>query len=194
MSFSEDYFTEVVDVCNKINKRDLEDIVKSLVSLRDKHGRLFILGVGGSAANASHAANDFRKLAGIESYAPTDNVAEFTARANDEGWDSTFTGYLRASNLSKRDALLILSVGGGDVERKISINLCSAADYAKNIGCEIYSISGRQEGYVQSLADIFVFVPIDVKDFITPLSESFQALVWHLLVSHPQLKLNATKW
>lgn len=194
MNFVEDYFMEVVDVCNRIDKRQLEEVVKGLIDLRENRGRLFILGVGGSAANASHASNDFRKLAGIESYAPTDNVAEFTARANDEGWDSTFVGYLQASNLSKKDSLLILSVGGGDIEKNISVNLCRAADYAKNVGCTIYAISGRKEGYVQSLADIFVFVQINVKDFITPLSESFQALVWHLVVSHPELKLKPTKW
>jgi D-sedoheptulose 7-phosphate isomerase len=194
MTFVKEYLKEISSVASLISEEDIEKVVEGLVYIRENGGRLFILGVGGSAANASHATNDFRKIAGIEAYAPTDNVAEFTARANDEGWETTFEGFLKVSKLCNLDALLILSVGGGNLEKGISVNLCKASDFAKNLGCKIYCIVGRHVGYVQVQADVSIHIPVPTPDFLTPISESFQAVVWHLLVSHPKLKVNATKW
>jgi D-sedoheptulose 7-phosphate isomerase len=169
-------------------------IVDLLVNLKSNNGRLFILGVGGSAANAGHAVNDFRKLAGIETYAPTDNVAELTARTNDEGWDTVFTGWLKVSKLTKNDCLFILSVGGGNKEKNVSKNLCEAIDLAKEVGARVTGIVGRDGGYTAQNADVCLVVPTVNTDTVTPHSESFQTVIWHLIVSHPNLKSNPTKW
>jgi D-sedoheptulose 7-phosphate isomerase len=172
----------------------VESIVKVLKKIKDDKGRIFFLGVGGSAANASHAVNDFRKLAGIESYAPTDNVAELTARTNDEGWTTVFSAWLKISNLTSKDCLFIFSVGGGDKERNVSVNLCEAIDYGRTVNCKILGITGRDGGYTGQMADICLIVPTINSQTITPHAESFQSIIWHLLVSHPELKSNATKW
>ena len=162
--------------------------------LRATGGRLFILGVGGSAANASHAVNDFRKIAGIEAYAPTDNVSELTARTNDEGWATVFEGWLTTSKLAARDAVLVFSVGGGDVERNVSPNLVAALKLAKSVGAKIIGVVGRDGGYTAKVADACVLIPVVNPVHVTPHSEAFQAVVWHLLVSHPAVKVEQTKW
>ena len=172
----------------------IERMASLLASVRERSGRVFILGVGGSAGNASHAVNDFRKLAGIETYAPTDNVSELTARVNDEGWPTVFEAWLRVSRLQSRDAILVFSVGGGSVERNVSPNLVAALDYAKSVGASVLGIVGRDGGYTARVADVCVIVPTVHPDRITPHSEAFQAIVWHLLVSHPALQRKATKW
>jgi D-sedoheptulose 7-phosphate isomerase len=162
--------------------------------LRDNDGRLFFLGVGGSAANCSHAVNDFRKIAGIEAYAPTDNVSELTARTNDEGWQTVFSQWLRTSRLRARDMICVFSVGGGNAEKNVSPNIVEALNYAREVGCRIVGIVGRDGGYTAKLADACVIIPTVNPETVTPHSEAFQAVVWHLLVSHPRLKLNQTKW
>jgi len=172
----------------------IEKMASLLAGVRERSGRLFILGVGGSAGNASHAVNDFRKLAGIEAYAPTDNVSELTARVNDEGWPTVFEAWLRVSRLQPRDAILVFSVGGGSVEQNVSPNLVAALDYAKSVGASVLGIVGRDGGYTASVADVCVIIPPVHPDRITPHSEAFQAIVWHLLVSHPLLQQRATKW
>jgi len=169
-------------------------MVDLLANVRARGGRLFILGVGGSAANASHAVNDFRKIAGIECYAPTDNVAELTARTNDEGWPSVFVEWLKGSRLQSNDALMIFSVGGGNLEKNVSPNLVSALQYAKETGASILGVVGRDGGYTAQVADICCIVPTVNSQNITPHSEAYQAVVWHLLVSHPKLKVQQTKW
>lgn len=194
MSFVNQHLSEVAEIASKIDPNIVERMVDSICSTRDLGGKLFILGLGGSAANASHAVNDFRKLAGIESYAPTDNVAEITARTNDEGFETIFVEYLRTSRLSEKDCLLIFSVGGGDLEKSVSRNLCNAVDFAKERRCKVLGIVGRQDGYVGIHADISLVIPLINLASITPHSESFQSVIWHLMVSHPKLKLNATKW
>ena len=194
MQFIEDYVNEVSSICDQLNKKQVYEMVLELVDLKNRNGRLFILGVGGSAGNASHADNDFRKLVSIESYAPTDNISEITARANDEGWETVFEAFLRVSNLNEKDCLLILSVGGGDLEKKISVNLCRAIDFAKLKNTKILGITGRKNGYAATQADICLVIPEVNPLNITPHSEAFQAIIWHLLVSHPQLKMNSTKW
>jgi D-sedoheptulose 7-phosphate isomerase len=172
----------------------IEKMVDGLDALRDAGGRLFFLGVGGGAANASHAVNDFRKLAGIEAYSPTDNVAELTARINDEGWDGAYAEYLRGSRLSARDAIFVFSVGGGSVERNISVNLVRAIQLAKDIGAKVFGVVGRDGGFTCTVADYCVVVPVVDAGNVTPHTESIQALVWHLLVSHPRLNQTAGKW
>jgi D-sedoheptulose 7-phosphate isomerase len=172
----------------------IEKMVSLLANLRERGGRLFFLGVGGSAGNCSHAVNDFRKLAGFEAYAPTDNVSELTARTNDEGWDSIFTGWLRGSRLRADDMLFVLSVGGGSLEKNISPNLVTAIQYAKEVGAQVVGIVGRPNGYTAQVADACVVVPAVNPEAVTPHSEAFQAVIWHLLVSHPTLKAAATKW
>ena len=194
MSYSQQHLDEVGKVTSAIPSEKVESIVKLLKQVKVDKGRIFFLGVGGSAANAGNAVNDFRKLAGIESYAPTDNVAELTARTNDEGWPTVFAGWLRVSNLTARDCLFILSVGGGDKEREISANLCEAIDYGKSVGAKITGIVGRDGGYTAKMADVCLIVPTVNPATVTPHAESFQAVIWHLMVSHPDLKENATKW
>ena len=169
-------------------------MVSELVALRSRSGRLFVLGVGGSAGNASHAVNDFRKLCGIEAYAPTDNVAELTARTNDEGWETVFVEWLKVSKLSSNDAILVLSVGGGNLERNVSPNLVSALRLAKEINARVLGVVGKESGYASQVGDVVVVIPVVSEDLITPYSESFQAVVWHGLVSHPAMQLSPTKW
>lgn len=194
MSFSESFLSEARDVAARLDTQAIENVASGLARLRAREGRLFILGVGGSAGNASHAVNDFRKLVGIEAYAPTDNVSELTARTNDEGWETTFVAWLRVSRLRPSDALLILSVGGGDLKENVSPNLVRATQYAKEVGASIYCIVGRDGGYAATVADAAVIIPTVNEAHITPHSEAFQAVVWHLLVSHPSLKAHETKW
>jgi D-sedoheptulose 7-phosphate isomerase len=194
MSYAIQHLKEVSEIASRISPTDCEKCVAELVSLRSRGGRLFVLGVGGSAANASHAVNDLRKIAGLECYAPTDNVSELTARTNDEGWASVFVEWLRGSRMSGRDALLILSVGGGDLEKNISPNLVHALQYAKELGARTIGIVGKEGGYTAKVADACAIVPTVNPNNVTPHAEAFQAVIWHLFVSHPDLKVNQTKW
>jgi D-sedoheptulose 7-phosphate isomerase len=193
-TFSELFLRETVAVIGGIDSTQVERCATGLSEVRERGGRLFILGVGGSAGHASHAVNDFRKLCGIESYAPTDNVSELTARTNDEGWDTTFAAWLRVSRLSDRDALLVFSVGGGDQERHISVNLVRGLEVARQVGASIFGIVGRDGGFTAQVADACVVIPPLVDSRVTPHTEGLCAVVWHLLVSHPALARNATKW
>jgi len=194
LSFAASFLTEAREVAARLDSEAIERVVAELAALRRREGRLFILGVGGSAGNASHAVNDFRKLAGIEAYAPTDNVSELTARINDEGWDTSFVEWLRVSRLRAGDALLVLSVGGGDLEKNVSPNLVRAVQYAKEVGSRVLGIVGRNGGYTAVAGDAVVIIPVVNDDHVTPHSEAFQAVVWHLMVTHPALKSRATKW
>ena len=194
MTFTAQFLAEVGQIVEQIDQTTVERIVAILVEMRNRRGRMFVLGVGGSAANASHAVNDFRKIAAIEAYAPTDNVAELTARTNDEGWESVFEGWLRGSRLRPEDVLLIFSVGGGDVTKNVSPNLVRALRYAKEIGAGVVGVVGRRDGFTAQVADACVVVPIVNPEHVTPHSETFQAVIWHLLVSHPALKTSPTKW
>ncbi len=194
MSYSKQHLDESIEITSSIDPETIEKIVDLLADLKLTGGRLFVLGVGGSAANAGHAVNDFRKLAGIETYAPTDNVAELTARTNDEGWQTVFSGWLRVSKLNSKDCLFILSVGGGNKEKNVSPNLIEAIDLAKEVGARVTGIVGRDGGYTAQNADICLVVPTVNPSTVTPHSESFQTVVWHLMVSHPKLKSNPTKW
>jgi D-sedoheptulose 7-phosphate isomerase len=192
--FARDYLDEVRALAERLDSAAIEMAVDHLCSLREAGGRLFILGVGGSAANASHAANDFRKVCGIECYGPTDNVSELTARTNDEGWATVFVAWLRGSRLSPRDAILVLSVGGGSLEHDVSANIVYAVQYAKEIGATVIGIVGRDGGFTARVGDSVVVIPTVNQDHVTPHTEAFQAIVWHLFVSHPRLKLKQTKW
>jgi D-sedoheptulose 7-phosphate isomerase len=192
--FARGFLAEAAEIIARLDVATIEKAARLLASTRAAGGRLFILGVGGSAANASHAVNDFRKIAGIEAYAPTDNVAELTARANDEGWASIFDGWLRTSRLRPEDLLLILSVGGGNVEQNVSPNLVAALKYAKSVGAKIIGIVGRDGGYTATVADACVLIPAVNPAHVTPHTEAFQAVIWHLLVSHPAVKTQPTKW
>ena len=194
MSYSTQHLKETAEIVAKINPADCDKCVAELRAVREHGGRLFMLGVGGSAANASHAVNDFRKIAGIETYAPTDNVSELTARTNDEGWASVFVEWLRTSKLNSKDCLFILSVGGGNMEKNVSPNLVAALQQAKQVGARIIGIVGKDGGYTAKVADACVIVPTVNPNNVTPHSEAFQAVVWHLFVSHPDLKVNQTKW
>ncbi len=194
MNFTEKFLSEAAEIARQLDRGKLDRMVQLLADTRSRGGRLFILGVGGSAANASHAVNDFRKIVGIESYAPTDNVSELTARANDEGWGEVFSSWLRGSRLSARDAVLVLSVGGGDLENNVSPNLIAALDFAKQVGATTLGIVGRNGGYTATVADVCVVIPTVNPEHVTPHTEAFQAVVWHLLVSHPDLKQVQTKW
>ena len=194
MSYSKQHLDESLEITKAINPATIEKIVDLLVDVKSTGGRLFVLGVGGSAANASHAVNDFRKLASIETYAPTDNVAELTARTNDEGWQTVFSGWLKVSNLNSKDCLFILSVGGGNKEKNVSPNLIEAIDLAKEVGARVTGIVGRDGGYTAQNADVCLVIPTVNPGTVTPHSESFQTVVWHLMVSHPKLKSNPTKW
>ena len=184
--FSTSFLAEVREIAGRLDAQSVEKAVALLVAVRERGGRLFVLGVGGSAANASHAVNDFRKIAGIEAYAPTDNVSELTARVNDDGWPSVFAAWLQVSRLNARDAVLVFSVGGGNLERNVSPNLVAALDYAKTIGATIIGVVGRDGGYTAKTADACVLIPVVHPDRVTPHTEAFQAVVWHLLVSHPR--------
>jgi D-sedoheptulose 7-phosphate isomerase len=193
-SYTSQHLDETAEIVQKLDPEVLEKMVDLLAAVRGRGGRLFFLGVGGSAANASHAVNDFRKIAGIESYAPTDNVSELTARTNDEGWASVFVEWLKGSRLRANDALMVFSVGGGNIEKNVSPNLVSALQYAKEVGASILGIVGRDGGYTATVADACCIVPTVNPQTVTPHSEAFQAVVWHLLVSHPKLKAQQTKW
>jgi len=192
MSFIRQHLNETAQIAYALDESAIERLVTKLETVRAKQGRLFVLGVGGSAANASHAVNDFRKLAGFEAYAPTDNVAELTARTNDDGWESTFMGWLAASRLHARDAVLVLSVGGG--QPSVSQNIVRAINYALSVGATILGIIGRDGGYTATMADVCVIVPTVNANAVTPHAEAFQAVIWHLLVSHPRLALATAKW
>jgi D-sedoheptulose 7-phosphate isomerase len=194
MSFSSQFLEEVQQVTTRLDAAAIERAVDVLAKVRDSGGRLFILGVGGSAANASHAVNDFRKICGFECYAPTDNVSELTARTNDEGWATIFSEWLKGSRLTSRDGLLVFSVGGGNLEKNVSPNLVSAVQLAQQTGASIVGIVGRDGGYTAKSATACVIVPTVNPDHVTPHSEAFQAVVWHLFVSHPKLKIGKTKW
>src|SRR5687768_13450090 len=193
-SFSQSFLAEAVEVIHKLDADAIERTVEELVALRKRGGRLFFLGVGGSAANASHAVNDFRKIAGFEAYAPTDNVSELTARTNDEGWADVFVSWLKGSRLAPKDMVFVFSVGGGDMEKNISPNLVRAVHYAREVGASVCGVVGRDGGYTARAADACVIIPTVNPAHVTPHAEAFQALVWHLLVSHPALKAAETKW
>jgi D-sedoheptulose 7-phosphate isomerase len=193
-TFAQTFLAEATEIIAKLDVASIEKAAQLLASTRSAGGRLFILGVGGSAANASHAVNDFRKIAGIEAYAPTDNVSELTARANDEGWSSIFDSWLRTSRLRSEDLLMIFSVGGGNLEQNVSPNLVAALKYAKSVGAKVIGVVGRDGGYTAQVADACVLIPTVNPTHITPHAEAFQAVVWHLLVSHPLVKMQATKW
>ena len=190
------YFSQVRDIAGKISAVDIENMINALIRIRARHGRLFFIGVGGSAANCSHACNDFRKLCGIEAYAATDNVAELTARINDspDGWKTVFLEYLKTNQLSPGDAIMVLSVGGGSLEPEVSANIVLALEYAKDCGAAILGIVGRNGGTTKQLGDAVVIIPVVDENLVTPHTEAFQAVVWHCLVSHPKLQLSPTKW
>src|SRR5687768_18153873 len=190
----ETYFEEVTKVAQSIDLPDIEKLAQELKALRDRGGRLFFLGVGGSAGNCGHAVNDFRKLCGIEAYAPTDNVSELTARTNDEGWDTVFAAWLRTSRAGDKDAVFVFSVGGGDVQKNVSPNIVRALKEAKERGTKIFGVVGRDGGYTKKVGDCVVVVPTVDPNRVTPHTEAFQAVVWHCLVSHPALQQIATKW
>lgn len=194
MSYAQQHVNEAIDILNKIDVDAIEKMADLLADIKQTEGRIFFLGIGGSAGNCSHAVNDFRKIVGIESYAPTDNVSELTARTNDEGWATIFIEWLKTSKLNSNDAVFVFSVGGGNLEKNISPNLVMAVQYAKTVGAKVTGILGRDGGYTAQAADACVIVPTVNPDTITPHSEAFQAVVWHLLVSHPKLKANQTKW
>jgi len=194
MTYTQQHLREAVEIIQKLDLQAIEQLADLLAGIKREGGRLFFLGVGGSAGNCSHAVNDFRKIVGIESYAPTDNVSELTARTNDEGWATVFVEWLKVSRLSAKDALFVFSVGGGNLEKNISPNLVTALQYAKSIGPKVAGVVGRDGGYTAKVADACVIVPTVNPETVTPHSEAFQAVVWHLLVSHPKLKTNQTKW
>lgn len=193
-NFTENFMAEAIQVAQLLDYTEIDSLAESLNELRNNKGRLFILGVGGSAANAAHAVNDFRKLCGIEAYAPTDNVSELTARTNDEGWETVFSEWLKVSQITSNDALLIFSVGGGNIEKNISVNLIKAIDLAKIVNAKIFGIVGRDGGYTKKVGDVVVVIPTVNSNRVTPHTEAFHAVVWHCLVSHPTLQINKTKW
>lgn len=192
--FINKYLSDAIEIAKKIDKSSIEKMVDILVELKNSGGRLFILGVGGSSANASHAVNDFRKICGIEAYAPTDNVSELTARVNDEGWSTVFAEWLKISKVGKNDCVMVFSVGGGDAEKNISVNLIEAIMMSKKNGAKIIGVVGRDGGFTAKAADACVIVPVVNNETITPHSEAFQAVIWHLIASHPKLKVNEMKW
>jgi len=194
MTFSREFLNQSIDVINNIDADEIERMAETLSSVRDAGGRLFIVGSGGGAGHASHAVCDFRKLCNIEAYAPYDNVSELTARVNDEGWEVSILNWLKVSRFSSRDCVLIFSVGGGDDQKNISSNLVRVAKYAKEIGAKVVGVVGRDGGYTKKVGDAVVVIPTVNPAHITPLTEGFQAVVWHLLVSHPKLQVNSAKW
>lgn len=194
MEFVKKYFIEAKEIIDQLDMNAIEKMVAVIEETRRRHGRMFVLGVGGSAANASHAVNDFRKIVGIEAYAPTDNVSELTARTNDDGWASVFVEWLKTSRLGRDDMILVLSVGGGNLEKNVSPNLVSAIQYAREVGAKVCGIVGRDGGHTAEVADACVVIPTVNPTHVTPHTEAFQGVVWHLLVSHPRLKQAETKW
>jgi D-sedoheptulose 7-phosphate isomerase len=194
VSFASKHLEETVKIASLIDSEKVEEVIHKLSELKRSRGRIFFVGVGGSAANASHAVNDFRKLADIESYAPTDNIAELTARTNDEGWETVFVEWLRTSRMNEKDCLFVLSVGGGNRELNVSVNICEAIEFAHNLGAFVTGIVGKRESHLSKYSDSYLEVPIVNPDSITPHAESFQEVIWHLMVSHPKLAVNKTKW
>jgi len=194
MTYTTQYLDEAIAILRQLDPHRIDDMLEVLLAVRRQGGRLFFLGVGGGAGHASHAVNDFRKIAGMECYAPTDNVSELTARINDDGWETSYRNWLQGSRLRAQDAVFIFSVGGGDAERGVSANLVSALQYAKQVGAKICGVVGRNGGYTAKVADACVVVPVVNPETITPHTESFQAVLWHLLVSHPKMKAAEMKW
>ena len=194
MSFSGEYIKECIEICHSIDSDEIEKMASLINSIRSNNGRIFFLGVGGGAGHASHAGNDFRKICNIESYAPTDNVSELTARVNDDGCDTCYVNWLKGSNLSKNDLLFVFSVGGGNLEKNISVNILKSLELAKNIGAKVCGVVGRDGGYTKQVADVCIVVPTVNEKNVTPHTEAFQAVVWHLLVAHPLLLANEMKW
>ena len=188
------YFDGIKNISNILAKQDIEDLVKEIFKIKKKNGRIFLLGVGGSAGNASHAVNDFRKICEIEAYTPTDNVSEFSARINDDGWNTSFSEWLKISKLSKKDGIFILSVGGGNLKKKVSLNLVEAIKYAKKVKSSIFGIVGRDGGFTKIKGDKVILIPNVNPKLVTPFAEAYQAVVWHCLVSHPLLQKVKTKW
>jgi len=194
VTYAQDYLREAEHVLAALDADAIERMADALVALREREGRLFIVGTGGGAGHASHAVNDFRKIAGIEAYTPTDNVSELTARINDDGWDTSYVNWLKVSKMAARDMLLVFSVGGGDLERNVSANLVRCVQHAREIGATVCGVVGREGGYTARVGDVVVIVPTANPANVTPHTESFQALVWHLLVSHPRVQAHAMKW
>ncbi|MCL6582731.1 MAG: SIS domain-containing protein [bacterium] len=194
MAYTTDYFLEIQEIIRRINLSDIDKMIDLLAEIKTRGGRLFFLGVGGGAGNASHAVNDFRKIAGFEAYSPTDNASELTARVNDDGWETVFVNWLKGSRLRAWDGLFIFSVGGGNLEKKISANLVSAIQYARETGAKILGIVGRDGGYTAQAADACVIIPTINPQTVTPHTESFQGVIWHLIVSHPKMKVSEMKW
>lgn len=194
MNYTAQYISEAIEILNEVDQRVIEHIVELLVDLRENGGRIFFLGVGGGAGHASHAVNDFRKIAHIEAYTPTDNVSELTARVNDEGWETSYANWLRGSRLRASDMIFVFSVGGGDAKRNISSNLVRALEYAKEVGATVCGVVGRDGGYTAQVADACSVIPTVNSMTVTPHTESFQAVIWHLLVSHPKLMASEMKW
>jgi D-sedoheptulose 7-phosphate isomerase len=194
MKFIDKYFRESKEIIDSLDKNQIRKMVDYLVNLRTRNGRLFILGVGGGAGHASHAVNDFRKICGIESYAPTDNVSELTARVNDDGWDTSYVNWLRGCQLIEKDMIFVFSVGGGNLEKEISVNIVNSLQFAKEVGAKICGVVGRDGGYTAKVADACVVIPTVNSETVTPHTEGFQAVIWHLLVSHPELQKYEMKW
>jgi D-sedoheptulose 7-phosphate isomerase len=194
MSYVKSYLQQVHRVVDGLDASQIERMIQLLIDLREKGGRLFFLGVGGGAGNASHAVNDFRKICGIESYTPSDNVSELSARVNDDGWETVFVNWLKGSRLRDYDGVFVFSVGGGNAEKNISANLVHALDYAKLVGARVFGVVGRDGGYTAKVADACVVIPTVNPETVTPHTESFQAIIWHLMVSHPQMKMSEMKW
>jgi D-sedoheptulose 7-phosphate isomerase len=194
MSYTDEYLSEVKSIVDRIDHQSIEKMIDLIIEIRERSGRLFFLGVGGGAGNSSHAVNDFRKIAGIESYSPCDNVSELTARTNDDGWEKVFVEWLKCSHLNKNDGVFVFSVGGGNIEKNISANLVRALEYAKSVGARILGIVGRDGGFTGQVADACVIVPPLNSNTITPHTEAFQAVIWHLIVSHPMMRVSEMKW
>ena len=188
------FFNQVKKIAELINTNEIEKLVNSILKIKKKNGRLFFLGVGGSAANSSHAVNDFRKICNMECYSPTDNVAELSARINDDGWDTSYSEWLKVSKLNSKDAIFIFSVGGGNFKKKVSINLIKSINFAKSVKAKVFGVVGRDGGYTKKKGDNVILIPVIDKNLVTPHTEAYQAVVWHCLVSHPLLQKNRTKW
>jgi D-sedoheptulose 7-phosphate isomerase len=194
MTFTSEFIHESLKIIEKIDQNSIDQVINIISETRDKNGRIFFIGAGGSAANASHAVNDFRKLANIECYSPTDNVAELTARTNDEGWDSTFSGWLKVSKLNSKDLIFVFSVGGGDIEKNVSPNIVKAISLAKSVKSKIVGVIGRDGGYTKINADACILIPTENPKHVTPMTESLHVLMWHLIITHPKIADNKTKW
>ena len=194
MHFTSEFIQESLKIIEKIDQNSIDQVINIVSETRDNNGRIFFIGAGGSAANASHAVNDFRKLANIECYSPTDNVAELTARTNDEGWDSTFSGWLKVSKLNSKDLIFVFSVGGGNIEKNVSPNIVEAISLAKSVKSKIVGVVGRDGGYTKSNADACILIPTENPKHVTPMTESLHVLMWHLIITHTKIAVNKTKW